>query len=80
MTDYVSFSAFLAESPVILGEGAVIAHHSSVLESVGPYEIWSGAPARRMGHRVKDVPEARLRQYQEMVARYGVQKDRYVDE
>lgn len=24
MTDYVSFSAFLAESPVILGEGAVI--------------------------------------------------------
>lgn len=62
---------------VTIGEGAVIATHSIVLQNVGAYEIWSGAPARFIGHRLKDVPESKLREYQALVARYGILPDRY---
>jgi acetyltransferase-like isoleucine patch superfamily enzyme len=64
---------------VTIGEGAVVATHSIVTRDIGPYEIWSGAPARYVGHRTKDIPEARLREYQELIARHGIKPDRYKD-
>ncbi|MBW7863671.1 MAG: acyltransferase [Candidatus Hydrogenedens sp.] len=65
---------------VTVGEGAVIAHHSVVLRDVGPYEIWGGAPARKMGHRTEGVPESKIRELQEMIARHGLQRDRYLED
>ena len=65
---------------VTVGEGAVIAHHSVVLRDVGPYEIWGGVPARKIGHRTEGVPEAKLRELAELVARQGLGRDRYLDD
>jgi len=62
---------------VTIGDGAVVGNHSVVLTDVGPGEIWVGAPARRIGHRTDNIPEARRREYEELVARYGIQSDRY---
>ena len=62
---------------VTIGEGAVVATHSIVTRDIGPYEIWSGAPARYVGHRTKDISEAKLREYQELIARHGFKPDRY---
>ena len=65
---------------VTVGEGAVVAHHSVVLRDVGPYEIWGGVPARKIGHRTEGVPEAKLRELRELIARQGLGRDRYVDD
>ncbi len=62
---------------VTIGNGAVVAHHSVVVRDIGPYEIWAGAPARKMGHRTEGVPEARLEELRRMVAEHGIQEDRY---
>lgn len=64
-----------------IGDGAVIANHSVLVDvEVGPNEIWGGAPARRMGHRTENVPEARLREFERLVAEQGIQRDRYLDD
>lgn len=36
---------------VSIGEGAVIAANSVVNKDVGPYEIWGGTPAKKLGER-----------------------------
>lgn len=36
---------------VSIGEGAVIAANSVVNKDVGPYEIWGGTPAKKIGER-----------------------------
>ena len=63
---------------VTIGDGAVIEAGSVVTKDVGPYEIWAGDPARRIAHRLKDVPPEKLRAFREMIERYGVKKDRYI--
>jgi acetyltransferase-like isoleucine patch superfamily enzyme len=63
---------------VSIGDGAVIANHSVLTRSVGPLEIWAGAPARRIGHRTQ-VSEAQQRAFEAAVAKYGIQSDRYED-
>ena len=60
-----------------IGDGAVIAHNSVVLREVGDLEIWAGAPARRVGHRTKNVPAAKLAEYERLVAQQGIQEIRY---
>jgi len=65
---------------VTIGDGAVIAPGSIVTRDVGPYEIWAGYPARKVAHRTENVPEARMRQFRELVAQYGFKEDRYVSE
>lgn len=62
---------------VTIGNNAVVGNHSVVVQDVGPGEIWVGAPARCIGHRTDAVPPARLREYEELVARHGIQSDRY---
>jgi len=62
---------------VTIGDGAVVGNHSVVTRDIGPGEIWIGAPARRVGHRTDNVPESRRREYEELVARHGIQFDRY---
>lgn len=45
--------------PLVLGRGSVIGANSVVLESTGPWEIWAGVPARKVGMRPpKDVSTA----------------------
>lgn len=64
---------------VTIGDGAVIQAGSIVTKDVGSYEIWAGAPARRIAHRTQNVPESRMRMFHELVGKYGVSRDRYVD-
>ncbi len=61
---------------VTIGDSAVIAPHSVVLRDVGPFEIWSGSPARLLGHRVEGVPEQLRREVAALIAQQGVQEDR----
>jgi acetyltransferase-like isoleucine patch superfamily enzyme len=64
---------------VTIEEGAIIGVGSVLIEGthVGPYEIWAGVPARKIGHRTENVPPARLQEAQELLARDGVREDRY---
>lgn len=62
---------------VTIGEGAVVATHSVVLRDIAPYEIWSGNPARLVGHRTENISESKLQEYQELIQRHGVRPDRY---
>ncbi len=61
---------------VAIGDGAVLAQHSVVTKDVGPFEVWAGNPARKVAHRVKDVPEAVHKRYQELLGQYGLRTDR----
>ena len=40
---------------VTLGKGSVVGAGSLVTKSVGPYEIWGGVPAKKLGDRSKDI-------------------------
>lgn len=62
---------------VHIDDGAVIAHHSVVTRNVGAFEIWAGAPARCIAHRVKGVSQAKLEEFHALVAEQGMQRDRY---
>lgn len=62
---------------VTIGDGAVVGPFSVVTRDVGPLEMWNGAPARKMGHRTDGVTEAQLQEYRDLVARQGIQGDRY---
>ncbi len=65
---------------VTIGDGAIIHAGSIVTKDVGAGEIWAGAPARRIAHRTKNVPPARMRQYRELMEKYGMKPDRYKEE
>lgn len=62
---------------VTIGEGAVIASGSVVSKDIGPYEIWAGYPARKVAHRTENVSPQKLREYEELVAEFGVREDRH---
>lgn len=64
---------------VTIGDGAIIGVGSVLTEDtqVGPFEIWAGTPARKLGHRTEGVPEARLREARELIEQQGVRKFRY---
>jgi acetyltransferase-like isoleucine patch superfamily enzyme len=64
---------------VTIGDGAIIGAGSLLKEDtqVGPYEIWAGAPARRVAHRTEGVPEVKLKEAQELIAQQGLRKGRY---
>lgn len=36
------------ETPLVVGEGAVVAANAVLTHSIPPYEIWGGVPARRI--------------------------------
>lgn len=65
---------------VTIGDGAVIHAGSIVTKNVGSYEIWAGAPARFAAHRTKNVPPSKLKQTQELIAKYGIKGDRITDD
>ena len=62
---------------VTIGDGAVIAPGSIVTKDVGPYEVWAGAPARKIAHRTKGIPEMWRKQYQELLETYGLKGAEY---
>jgi serine O-acetyltransferase len=39
--------------PLVVAEGSVVAANSVLTTSTGPWEIWAGAPAKRIGEREK---------------------------
>ena len=62
---------------VTIGNGAVISHGAIVTRDVGDYEIWAGAPARKIAHRTQKVPERMQQRLAELTKLYGVREDRY---
>jgi len=64
---------------VTIGDGAVVHAGSIVTRNIGAYEIWAGAPARFVAHRTRNVPPSKLKQYRELVEKYGILQDRYDD-
>ena len=65
---------------VTIGDGAVVHAGSLVTKNIGPYEIWAGMPARRVGHRTKNVPEAELERTRKLIEEYGLGRDRHMEE
>lgn len=47
-------------SGVEIGDGAIIGTNSLVTKNVGPYEIWGGNPARKIGDRFDDKTKKEL--------------------
>ncbi|MFP4171402.1 MAG: acyltransferase [Candidatus Hydrogenedentota bacterium] len=64
---------------VTIGDGAVIQAGSIITKDVGSYEIWAGAPARKVAHRTENVPPSKQKLFEELVAQHGIGKDRYMD-
>lgn len=65
---------------VAIGDGAVIAPHSVVLKDVGPFEIWGGNPARKMGHRTHGMlAESMRKRYGALMEEIGVQESPFDD-
>lgn len=62
---------------VTIGEGAVIGQCSVILKDVGPYEVWQGNPARKLGHRTEGTSSKLLKRDQDMVDSMGLKDDRY---
>ncbi len=64
---------------VEIGEGAIIGVGSILTEDtkVGPYEVWAGVPAKKIGHRTEAVPPEKLLQSMELIEKYGIRKFRY---
>ncbi len=56
---------------VTIGHGAVIAPRSIINRSIGANEVWAGAPASMVAHRLDPEKRSKLRRHQEMVAMYG---------
>lgn len=65
---------------VTVGESAVLTPHSVLLQSIQPYEIWGGVPARRIGHRTEGLPESVLRESEALLTEQGVRLDRYIEQ
>lgn len=40
-----------AESPMLIGRGTIVGANSVLTTSTGEWEVWAGAPARRIGTR-----------------------------
>ena len=59
-----------------IGFGGVLAHHSVLTRAMGPYEIWGGAPARRIAHRTQNVPDKIREEVERLIAEQGIQPDR----
>lgn len=40
-----------SKGQLVIGEGTVVGANSTLTTSTGPWEIWAGSPARRVGYR-----------------------------
>jgi acetyltransferase-like isoleucine patch superfamily enzyme len=56
---------------VTIGDGAVVAPGSIVNKDIGPLEVWAGAPAIRVAHRMDASVKTSLTRYQDYAAMYG---------
>jgi tetrahydrodipicolinate N-succinyltransferase len=65
---------------VTIGDGAVVHAGSLVTKDIGPLEIWAGMPARRVGHRTKNVSEAELARTKKLIEEFGLGRDRHMEE
>lgn len=79
---YIGDNVFVGNGCIIgpgvtIGDGAVVGPFSTVTRDVGPLEIWTGTPARKVGHRTDGVSESQLQAYRDLVAQQGIREDRY---
>lgn len=56
---------------VTIGRGAVIAPKSIINRSVGPNEVWAGAPASLVAHRLDPEKRSKLKRNQDLISMYG---------
>lgn len=64
---------------VTIGDGAIVNAGSIVTKDVGPLEVWAGAPARKVGHRTKDLSPERMAMAQQLIEKYGIKDDRHLN-
>jgi len=50
-----------AGQELIVAEGTIVGANAVLRSSTGPYEIWAGIPARRVGLRERDGAEGAVR-------------------
>jgi acetyltransferase-like isoleucine patch superfamily enzyme len=63
---------------VAIGDGAIIGQNSVVTKDVGPYEVWAGNPARKIGHRLHGtLADAMMKRYGHLLETQGLKEDRY---
>lgn len=44
-------AVIVTDDPLVVAEGSVVGANSVLTQSTGPWEIWAGAPARKVGAR-----------------------------
>jgi acetyltransferase-like isoleucine patch superfamily enzyme len=76
---FIGSSCFIGPG-VHIGKGGVLAHHSVLTRDIAPFEIWSGAPARRVAHRLNNVPDKIREEVERLIAEQGIQEDRNLGE
>lgn len=72
---WVGSGAYVSKG-VRIGKGAVIGVKSVVTHDVPAYEVWTGAPAKFLRHRTKDLPEEVADLASRLLAEQGIRKDR----
>lgn len=56
---------------VTVGEGALIAPRSIVTRDVPPYEVWGGAPAKKLAHRLDENADTMLKRQLDLARLFG---------
>ncbi|HOZ45859.1 MAG TPA: acyltransferase [Candidatus Hydrogenedentes bacterium] len=64
---------------VTIGDGAVVGTGSVVTKNIGAYEVWAGAPARFLYHRIENVPLEVQAETDRLIAEQGIRPNRYED-
>lgn len=72
---WIGSGAYISKG-VRIGKGAVIGVGSIVTKDVPPFEVWVGAPAKFLRHRLHDLPEELSRLAEELLRTQGLKQDR----
>lgn len=63
---------------VAIGDGAVVGQGSVVMKDIGPFEVWAGNPARKVGHRTEGfMADTMRKRYAHLIEAHGFQKNPY---
>lgn len=72
---WIGSGAYVSKG-VRIGKGAVIGVGSVVTRDVPPFEVWVGAPARFLRHRLHDLPEELAALAEQLLREQGLKQDR----
>ncbi len=66
---------------VAIGDGAIVGQRSVVTKDVGPFEVWAGNPARKLGHRTEGpLAESMSKRYAYLLDGWQAHYDAYEQE